>query len=141
MRLILTLFLILVFNQAFAGNKLSEIEMEVIYKKLNLSTFRNSTGPSRNKGDRYFSDLNLPLTKVNENSLIVETEDWVYSITALNIRDFNKDGVIDVEICFNDRAKFGTYNAQQPILISQLSKNSDYIALKFEVDGCKEYAK
>ncbi|GGF12573.1 hypothetical protein [Pseudoalteromonas gelatinilytica] len=141
MRLILTLIVILGFNQAFASTKLTEAEMKAIYEKLNLSTFRNSTGPSRNKNDKYFSDLGLLLTKIGENSITVETENWTYSITVLDVRDFTKDDIIDIEICFNDKAKFGTYNAQQPILISQLSKNGDYVALKFEVDGCTEYAK
>ena len=141
MRLILTLLVILGFNQAFANSKLEEVKLKAIYEKLNLSTFRNSTGPSRDKGDKYFSDLELPLTQISENSLTVETEDWTYSITVLNVRDFTKDGITDLEICFKDKAKFGTYNTQQPLLISQFSKNSDYIALKFEVDGCAEYAK
>lgn len=141
MRLILTLFLIFSFNQAFASNKLNEAELKLIYEKLNLSSFRNSTGPSREKGDKYFSDLNLPLSKITDDSLVVETEDWIYTITVLKVRDLTKDGITDVVVCFNDKAKFATYHSQQPILITQLSKNSDYIALKFEVDGCAEYAK
>jgi len=141
MRLILTIFFIFSFNQVSANDKITEVDLKLIYEKLNLSTFRNSTGPSRDKGDKYFSDLNLPLSKVTDNSLIVETEDWIYTITILKVKDFTKDGVTDIAVCFNDKAKFATYNSQQPILITQLKENSDYVALKFEVDGCSEYAK
>ncbi len=141
MRLILTLFFIFSFHQASASDKLNEVELKLIYEKLNLSTFRNSTGPSRDNGDKYFSDLNLPLSKVTDNSLIIETDDWVYTITILKVRDFTKDGITDIAVCFNDKAKFATYHSQQPILITQFSETSDYVALKFEVDGCPEYAK
>ena len=59
----------------------------------------------------------------------------------MEIKDVNKDGTIDIAICFNDKAKFATYHAQQPVLITQYEKDGDYIALKYEIDGCEEFAK
>jgi len=52
----------------------------------------------------------------------METDDWIYEIEILNIADINRDNILDLEVCFRDKSKTATYNAQQPMLLSQLEK-------------------
>ena len=124
---------------ADADQSIGTVNLQSVYAKLNLTSFRNSTGPARRKEDKYFSDLGLQLSELTSTAFVVETEDWVYTVTVLEIKDFNGDGIVDIAICFNDNAKLATYHAQQSILITQYVEGEDYIALKFEVDGCVEF--
>jgi hypothetical protein len=110
-----------------------------IYNKLNLSTFRNSLYMQRTAKDKYFSNLNLTISQIKKNSMVIDTDDWAYTISIIAIKDVNKDGITDIAICFTDKAKSSTYHSQEPLLITKYSKQSDYIALKFEIDGCDKF--
>ena len=126
---------------SYSADPQDTLSLKVIYEKLNLSSFRNSTGPARMKGQKYFSDLGLPLSKIDGDTLFVETTDWLYKIKLMEARDINGDGSEDAIICFTDKAKHASYNAQQPILVTRYEATGDIVAIKFEVDGCEEYAK
>jgi len=123
-----------------SANNTASFNLKQVYEKLNLASFRNSTGPARESGQKYFSHLDLPLSKISEDTLLVENEDWSYRVKLLKVRDMNRDGIIDAVICFTEKAKHATYNAQQPMLITQYHPGGDFVALRFKVDGCEEYA-
>jgi len=141
--LIILLTLLISPRIGFSSDNSASFDLKKVYEKLNLASFRNSTGPAREKGQKYFSHLGLPLSEISGDTLLVETEDWSYRVNLLKVRDMNRDGIIDAVICFTDKAKHATYNAQQPMLITQYYPGGDFVALKFEVevDGCEEYAK
>lgn len=112
-----------------------------IYKRLNVASFRNSTGAARTKEQKYFSDLGFLISSISNDTMLIETEVWSYKVKIVETRDINGDGLIDASICFTDKAKQGSYNVQQPILLTQYDPNGDFIAINFEVDGCENYLK
>lgn len=117
-----------------------DIELFVV-QHLDLSTFRNSLGPQRKPGQRIFEDFGIAPTSIKKNEVEIDSEDWRYHIKILRRADINKDGIEDLEICFIDRAKQGSYNTSKPLLITRFSKTGYLVALDFEVDGCPNYAK
>ena len=105
-----------------------------IVEKLDLSTFRNSFGPRRQPGMRFFSDFGLrPKTQAN-GTIAFEEEDWYYKITVLGRGDYNRDGVEDLLICFTDQALRGTYRTEIPLVVTRYSPQGLLIAIAYDVD-------
>ena len=111
-----------------------------IFEKLDITTFRSSLGPLRTIGQRHIGELGLTATKQAKNLLAIETEDWLYEFEIIRVADINGDGLVDIEVCFRDKAKMASYNTQEPLLLSQFEKDGPLIAINFQVDGCEEYA-
>jgi hypothetical protein len=109
---------------------------EFVFTHLDLTTFRNSTGPQRSPGDRFFSDLGLRPTQASD-SVATHDGEWRYTVRVLARRDFNGDGLEDVAICFTDQARNGgTYDARSPLLLQRIGGR--VIALSYEIDGMAE---
>jgi hypothetical protein len=105
---------------------------EFVFTRLDLTTFRNSTGPKREPGARFFSDLGIRPTKVSADEAMHDG-DWLYAVLVLERRDFNGDQVEEVAICFTDSAQNGgTYSTQKPLLLQLVGRRA--IALDFEID-------
>ena len=115
---------------------LSPSELENIYNKLNISTFRSSLMPMRTKEKTYLKQMGLPSPTYFKNGFSIESNDWSYTFTVKEKKDKNRDGVMDYTICLSDKSKTGTYNSISPILISPLWVDNQLIALSFTVDGC-----
>jgi hypothetical protein len=112
-----------------------------IFEKLDLTSFRSSFGPKRSPGQRHFADLGLKPTKLTNNLLAIETDDWLYEVEILRVADVNGDKLTDLEVCFRDKSKTASYNTQQPLLLSQLEKSGQLVAIHFQVSGCEAYAR
>lgn len=144
MRIILLFFIGLTFTN-FAYSKVRyfpESQLpKYIYEKLDVSTFRNSFGPKRTEKDRYFTDLGLPMDEVSEDFFTLDSKSWFYKVTIVRVKDVNRDGIEDIEICFQEKSREGTYSAQSPLLITQFSESSRLVALAYSVFGCEAYAK
>ena len=113
---------------------LEEIE-EFIVDRLDLTTFRNSLGPARSPGMRYFSDMGLRPTEISEGRIVFETESWYYCIELVERGDVNHDGIEDVQICFTDDSIYGTYFVKYIYLLTCLSDDSDLIAIAYGPSG------
>jgi hypothetical protein len=109
-----------------------------VFEHLDLTTFRNSTGPRRAPGQRHFSDLGIKPTRASETEAVSESSDWSYSIKVLGRRDFNGDGMQEVAICFSDVAGKGTYNVQEPLLVQMLEGRA--VAIAFDISGNSDVA-
>lgn len=110
-------------------------------RQLDLASFRNSLGPKRSSTQRTFAALGIEPTKVTENGAEFDSDYWYYSIQVLRRADLNGDGIEDLELCFTDQAKHGTYLSQEPLLVTRYSASGLVVALHFQVDGCADYAK
>lgn len=108
---------------------------------LDLATFRNSLGPRRTAVNRTFTTLGIAPSFVSETTVVLEDDDWYYSLEILRRTDINRDGIEDLEVCFVDRAKQGTYATQHPILLTRYAASGYVVALQFEVDGCERYVR
>lgn len=109
-----------------------------IFDRLDLSTFRNSTGPRREPQQRTFRDLGILPTRVTDTHIVSEDNNWYYEVEILGQRDFNGDGVEEVAICFRDEAKRGSYRTQSPLLLQLIGHR--VVALHFAIDMSQEAA-
>ena len=106
-----------------------------VFQHLDLTTFRNSTGPRRQEGQRLFADLGIKATRTSDTEAVSESDDWTYSIKVIARRDFNRDGVQEVAICFTDTARQGSYNVQQPLLLQWLEGRAVALAYDISTDS------
>jgi hypothetical protein len=110
-----------------------------LVQNLDLATFRSSLGPRISAEKHTFASLGIVATKVTGDGIVFEDAEWFYNIRILRRADINKDGIEDLEVCFTNRAKQGTYSTQQALLVTRYSSSSYAVALRFEVDGCEAY--
>lgn len=107
---------------------------------LDLASFRSSLGPSLEVGKETFYELGIKAWTFTQNKAINDTAGWYYKIHVIKVEDVNGDGIEDVEICFSDKAiNGGTYNTQEPVLITKYSESTPAIAIKYEVFGCDAF--
>lgn len=111
---------------------------EFVFAHLDLSSFRNSTGPRRKIGQRFLSDLGIHPDKLSEGVAASDTPDWTYTVQILGQRDYNRDGVEELAICFSDKAGEGTYNTSTPLLVQLLEGR--VVALAYDINGLREAA-
>ena len=69
---------------------------QFIVDKLDLSTFRNSFGPMREPGMRFFSDFGMKPDKITKNLIVFDKSHWYYSIEVIERGDDNRDGIEDL---------------------------------------------
>ncbi|MES1947584.1 hypothetical protein C84B14_09557 [Salinisphaera sp. C84B14] len=106
---------------------------EFIISTLDLASFRNSLGPRREPGDHTFADLGMEPTSRSRDGVVFESNDWRYRIQVLERGDFNGDGIEDLKLCFQDRARDGTYSVQTPLLVSRYDSAGYLVALAFDL--------
>lgn len=103
----------------------------VIADHFDVTTVRSSLGPKRVPGQRTFADLGIALTLAKSGKIEFDTEDWFYGITVLERADKNGDGLMDVVVCFVDKAKTGSYSTSAPYLLTRYDDDGPIIALAF----------
>ncbi|MGL5813250.1 MAG: hypothetical protein ACRCYW_07970 [Aeromonas sp.] len=136
MKFLTIVFLSFSFSVVANVQAFTHSELQVIYERLNISTFRSSLMPKRTKDKIYLSQMGFSKPSYFSDGFLIDNKDWVYTFTVIEKKDKNRDGVTDYTICFSDKSKAGTYNAVQPMLISPLGVDGQYIALSYTVDGC-----
>jgi hypothetical protein len=108
----------------------------LIFERLDLSTFRNSTGPRRQAGQRLFGDLGIHASKVSDTEATYISDSFSYTVQVPGRRDYNRDGVEDVAICFSGSATQASYRTNAPYLVQLI--NGRVMALAFEIDSSPE---
>ncbi len=113
-----------------------------VFEHLDLTTFRNSTGPRRRPGDRFFQDLGIHPDQVSDTDAASTQDDWLYSVRILETRDYTGDGTPEVLICFSDKARNGgTYSATNSYVLQYIDGRAIALALdddyRAEKAGCK----
>ena len=81
---------------------------------------------------RHFADLGMKPTMVAEGKVEFDSEDWFYAIAVLERADKNGDGIEDIVVQIDDRAKKGTYSTSNKLLLTRFSDSGDLIAIAFE---------
>ncbi|WP_420455887.1 hypothetical protein [Rubrivirga sp.] len=109
-------------DHAEAGRLLSELD---------LSSFRNSTGPRREPSQRTLADLGVAVTQAGGDRAEARSDSWLYALTVLARSDANGDGEPDVSLCFEDRAlNSGSYDTRTALLVQRVGGR--WVALRFE---------
>lgn len=112
---------------------------EFVFARLDLTTFRNSTGGQRERGERFLPEIGIHPTEVSATAATHDDDEWLYAVRVLGRGDFNGDRVEDVAICFIDRARNGgTYDFRQPLLLQLVGGRA--VAVKYEIDTLPEAA-
>jgi hypothetical protein len=78
-----------------------------VFEHLDLTSFRNSTGPRRRPGQRFYKDLDVHPDQVSETEAASTLGDWLYSVIVLRTYDYSGDGRPEVLVCFSDIARNG----------------------------------
>ena len=104
---------------------------QFIVDRLDIASFRNSLGPARSPGMRYFRDLGLFPTGMSEGRIVFDTGDWFYCVEVVERRDVNHDGIEDILIRFTDDSTFGTYLIYYMYTLTCYSEGSDLVAIAF----------
>ncbi len=111
--------------------------MKDLYNTLDVTSFNSSLMPGIEPKDRYeyktFKDINQPATTITEDEIIIDSEDWRYSLKVMKAKGS------DLYVCFSDKAKVGSYDAQSPLVIRKY--NDIYMATARETAVCEEYAR
>jgi hypothetical protein len=112
---------------------------EFLVNYLDLSTIRSSLGPRRSISKRTFASLGIVPTHVEPDEAVLDSNEWYYSLRVFRRADINGDGLEDLEVCFTDHAKAGTYSSQQSLLVTRYAATGYAVALKYEVSGCEAF--
>jgi hypothetical protein len=111
-----------------------------VFERLDLSSFGNSTGPRRRPGQRFFRELGIHPNAVSDTEAASNDDEWSYSVQILGKADYNKDGVVDVLVCFHDMAQNGgSYFTRNPYVLQLIDGRA--IALPFADDSRAEAAR
>ncbi len=114
---------------------------ELLARQFDLASVRSSFGPKRSPGKNTFAALGLTPSLAQEDKVVFDSPQWYYSMTVLRRGDFNNDGIEDLEVCFVDRARQGSYNAQRALLVTRYQPNAMLVALAYSMDGCETFAR
>lgn len=106
---------------------------EFLFNNLDIATFRSSLGPRRTQSDRTFASLSPPPTTITADYVEIREDNWVRRLTIVDRGDFNKDGIEDLVVCFDDRAIGATYRSTQLLYVTRYSDASMAIALDYSL--------
>lgn len=115
--------------------------LEQVLAEFDLASIRSSFGPRRDAQHRTFQSFQLKTSMLDAKTMILEDDSFTYRLQLVSRRDINRDGIEDLEICFSEKAKMGTYDTQKPILLTKYAATGYAIALEYEVDGCEKFAR
>lgn len=105
-------------------------------ENFDLASTRSSFGPRRKPEQRTFADFGMKATRSGDDVVEFDDERWFYQLRVLRRADINRDGIEDLEVCFTDKAKGGSYDSYKGLLISRYSDETYAVALNYEVEGC-----
>lgn len=111
--------------QAFPTNE--------VYAHLDITSFNSSLVQKAAQGQKHFSDLKIPNPVISKDTILIESEYWKYEM------QFVKEDDSGIHVCFVDKAKWGSYDAQTPMIIRKYA--DDYVAIKMNSDVCEDFAK
>jgi hypothetical protein len=115
--------------------------LEQVVAEFDLATIRSSFGPRRDSVHRTLKSFELTAKMLDVKTMVLEDNDFIYHLQLLTRGDLNRDGIEDLEICFTEKAKQGSYHAQTPFLLTKYSSSALAVALQFETDGCERFAR
>ncbi|EJL6282496.1 hypothetical protein NMR31_003498 [Vibrio cholerae] len=82
---------------------------------------------------RYFPQIDLPKPDMSNESILIESDYWKYEFK------FFKETGVGIHVCFIDKAKWGSYDTQTPMIIRKYG--NEYVAIKAITDVCEDFAK
>ena len=107
---------------------------QFIVDNFDLSTIRSSFGPRRLPGQRTFKDLGETSPVIGKGTIEFNSDDWSYSIKILGRKDYNRDGLEDVAVCFVERSRKGSYAASAPLLLTRYGPHDLLIAIAYQIE-------
>ena len=126
---------IISFLMFFLSFKALSYPMQELYEQLDITSFNSSLMPMIDSKHEYtkFKDINQLATSITEDEIIIDSEYWKYSLKVIKAKGS------DFYVCFSDKAKVGSYDAQSPLVIRKY--NDIYIATARRTAVCEEYAR
>lgn len=113
------------YGQAFPLNE--------IYTSLDIKSFDSSLMQKMSDDQRYLPQIDLPKPNISNESILIESDYWKYEFK------FFKETESGIHICFIDKAKWGSYDTQTPMIIRKYGDK--YVAIKAVTDVCEDFEK
>ncbi|EOX3406106.1 hypothetical protein [Vibrio cholerae] len=113
------------YGQAFPLNE--------IYTSLDIKSFDSSLMQKMSEDQRYLPQIDLPKPNISNESILIESDYWKYEFK------FFKETESGIHICFIDKAKWGSYDTQTPMIIRKYGEK--YVAIKAVTDVCEDFEK
>ncbi|EPE2278657.1 hypothetical protein [Vibrio cholerae] len=113
------------YGQAFPLNE--------IYTSLDIKSFDSSLMQKMSEDQRYLPQIDLPKPNISNESILIESDYWKYEFK------FFKETESGIHICFIDKAKWGSYDTQTPMIIRKYGDK--YVAIKAVTDVCEDFEK
>jgi hypothetical protein len=71
-------------------------------------------------------------TIVTDRAVEFDMEDWFFAVRVVETGDKNGDGLGDLIVEVEDRAKKGSYATAQKLLLTRFTATGDLVALAYE---------
>lgn len=113
------------YGQAFPLNE--------IYTSLDIKSFDSSLMQKMSEDQRHLPQIDLPKPNISNESILIESDYWKYEFK------FFKETESGIHICFIDKAKWGSYDTQTPMIIRKYGEI--YVAIKAVTDVCEDFEK
>lgn len=113
------------YGQAFPLNE--------IYTSFDIKSFDSSLMQKMSEDQRYLPQIDLPKPNISNESILIESDYWKYEFK------FFKETESGIHICFIDKAKWGSYDTQTPMIIRKYGDK--YVAIKAVTDVCEDFEK
>ena len=109
-------------------------DLNDIYEHLDITSFNSSLRPMQISDEDTFSDFKqLPQPIISNKKIIIEDDYWLLSLEII------KENDQDIHVCFVDKAKEGTYDAQYPLVLRSYGKR--YVAIAQKSNVCESFAR
>jgi len=90
---------------------------EKIAGRLDLGSYPSSLYRMARNQNKTLADFEQKYLKTNKNSVVYETDDWIYSLELVASTDFNNDGINDWVLWLHDQAKGGNYHTYTTLIV------------------------
>jgi hypothetical protein len=112
---------------------------EFVVAQFDIRTINSSLNVGREIYQARVMELGYrPLPRLRPaDPLVLDSAAGTITISLFERGDHNSDGIEDILVCFNDRAKNGGFNATQPLVLQKYSDNTPLVALAVGVDDTR----
>ncbi|EPO2918270.1 hypothetical protein ACT7SZ_001497 [Vibrio cholerae] len=124
---------ILVFIFSGLASYVQAFPLNEIYTSLDIKSFDSSLMQKMSEDQRYLPQIDLPKPNISNESILIESDYWKYEFK------FFKETESGIHICFIDKAKWGSYDTQTPMIIRKYGDK--YVAIKAVTDVCEDFEK
>jgi hypothetical protein len=112
---------------------------QFVVAQFDIRTINSSVNVGREIYQARLMELGYrPLPRLRPaDPVVLDSPTGTITLSLFERGDHNSDGIEDILVCFNDRAKDGKFNATRPLILQKYSDNTPLVALAVGVDDSR----